>query len=198
MIFCLPKLLPFLRALWLNKALEPTTSCFSEPFVEKGPKSWSNIHGKKNPGWVIYLGALLKICLKKGYQCTTGDTWKVAVLFDALTMKCVFISKKKLRIKKTGGLKPARNLTQHNLPYVSQLKWAIWEDSSRIDFCLKSSKTWNHPILFASKCWISKFRPMFQRHLTSSLVNPSHPACGFLSGRRCTAWVAPRKGTKSR
>ena len=87
---------------------------------------------KKRSGWVIYLGALLK----KGYQChrTAGDTWKVAVLFDALTMKCVFIwKKKKLRIKKTGGLKPARNLTQHNLPYVSQLKWTIWEDSA-----------WNH------------------------------------------------------
>ena len=45
----------------------------------------------------------------------------------------LYLKKKKLRIKKTGGLKPARNLTQHNLPYVSQLKWTIWEDSA-----------WNH------------------------------------------------------
>ena len=80
----------------------------------------------------------------------------------------LYLKKKKLRIKKTGGLKPARNLTQHNLPYVSQLKWAIWEDSSRIDFCLNSSKNWNHPILFGSKCWISRFRQCFKD------ISPAH------------------------
>ena len=94
-------------------------------------------------------------------------------------MRLYLKKKKKVRVKKTGGLKPARNLTQHNLPYVSQQKWAIWEDSSRIDFCLKSSKNWNHPILFGSKCWISTvsfdkcFKDISPAHLSFPLILPA-------------------------
>lgn len=99
MLFCLPKLLPFLRALWLNKALEPTTSCFSEPFVEKGPKSWSNIHGKKNPGWVIYLGALLKICLKKATNAPQEIRGKLPFSSMHWQWNASLFEKKKLRIK---------------------------------------------------------------------------------------------------
>lgn len=176
------------------EAFQGSKKLIQHPWQKRSRRS------KKKRCGICYLPwSLVKnICLKKGYQGhrTTEIRGKLLFSSDALTMKSVFIWKKASQ-KKTDDFQTSKKSYTAQPPVRPTAKVGR---SGKIPTELISA--WNHlkietiPSFSLQNVGSVSFDNVSKT--SHQLTCQSLPAYGFLSGRRCTAWVAPRKGTKSR